>query len=162
MVTEAAEAARPVVVGVDGSFASQVALRWAFREASRLGCAMHAVRVHKPHRIIHDLVVGADPENLLEEAVRAAVGPAPYPIPVVRLELTGEPGSALVQASREAALLVVGTHSRDLARRAVLGSVSHYCAQHAFVPVVIVPTSSSDEAERMYATSTVTEPPTEH
>jgi nucleotide-binding universal stress UspA family protein len=151
-----------VVVGIDGSLPSQVALRWAFREARRLGCTLQAAYVHRPHRIVHDLLVGAEPEHLLDEVVRSTVGLAPYPIPLVKLELTGEPGPALVQTSRDAAMLVVGTHGRDVARRAVLGSVSHYCAQHSVVPVVIVPTRSSDDAARMFETSTASEPSTEH
>jgi len=57
------------------------------------------------------------------------------------LEVDGTPGPALVQASAEANLLVVGTREHVGADRFVEGSVSHYCLRHSQVPAVIVPLS---------------------
>ena len=51
----------------------------------------------------------------------------------------GPPGPALVGRSRDAKVLVLGTREHTGLRRAVVGSVSHYCLSHAAPPVVAVP-----------------------
>ena len=51
----------------------------------------------------------------------------------------GAPGPVLVARSRGARLLVLGTREHIGLRRAVVGSVSHYCLSHAVPPVVAVP-----------------------
>jgi nucleotide-binding universal stress UspA family protein len=58
---------------------------------------------------------------------------------VVRGEITDDaPGPALVTASRDADLLVVGPWGRGSFQTLVLGSVSAYCAKHATCTVVVV------------------------
>jgi nucleotide-binding universal stress UspA family protein len=54
----------------------------------------------------------------------------------------GAPGPVLVERSRGALVLVVGTQEHTGLRRAVARSVSHYCLAHAGVPVVAVPAVS--------------------
>jgi len=53
----------------------------------------------------------------------------------------GDAGEVLVRLAEdnEFELLVVGTQEHVGFRRAVLGSVSHYCLSHARCPVVAVP-----------------------
>ena len=46
--------------------------------------------------------------------------------------------NALVDATREALLVVVGSHGRGLAS-ALLGSTSDHLVQHAHKPVVVIP-----------------------
>ena len=60
----------------------------------------------------------------------------------------GTPGPVLVAESRDAQLLVIGTQEHTGLRRAVLGSVSHYCLSHARAPVVAIPLAdrARDEA----------------
>jgi nucleotide-binding universal stress UspA family protein len=50
----------------------------------------------------------------------------------------GDPSEALIQASEGAELLVVGRRGIGGFARAMLGSVSQRCAQHAACPVVVV------------------------
>jgi nucleotide-binding universal stress UspA family protein len=59
----------------------------------------------------------------------------------------GAPGPVHVERSRGALVLVVGTQEHTGLRRAVAGSVSHYCLSHADVPVVAVPAASAAREE---------------
>ena len=58
----------------------------------------------------------------------------------------GNAGEVLVRLGENAdvELLVVGTQEHTGLRRAVLGSVSHYCLSHAGCPVVAVPAKYLD------------------
>jgi nucleotide-binding universal stress UspA family protein len=50
----------------------------------------------------------------------------------------GHPAQALIEASKEADLLVVGRHGRGAFTGMLLGSVSIHCVTGAFCPVVVV------------------------
>ncbi|CAM8982942.1 unnamed protein product [Rhodiola kirilowii] len=54
--------------------------------------------------------------------------------------MEGDPRNALCEAveKHHAAMLVIGNHGRGAIKRAVLGSVSDYCAHHAHCSVLIV------------------------
>jgi nucleotide-binding universal stress UspA family protein len=133
-----------IVVGINGSAASSLALRWAAEEA-RLRAA--------PLRIVHTwevpsgegMVAGAafreaTEQEALERAmtwVETALGTPDAPGTV---EITEGPAAAvLVARSRAAALLVLGTQAHSGIRRLISGSVSHFCLSHATCPVVAVP-----------------------
>lgn len=57
--------------------------------------------------------------------------------------MIGSPAPALVRVARGAAMLVVGSRGAGAVARAVLGSVSGYCARHADCPVVIISKAKS-------------------
>ena len=149
----------PVVVGVDGSLDSIVALGWpptgprdgrpdagcrARLAASPARSALPGSRVHTREEAARD--AHAD----VESALRHTFGPTPVDLTIDVEVLEGEPGPLLVSAAREASLLVVGTRGHGALARLLLGSVSTYCAQHATCTVVIVPTPSAAAAERLY------------
>jgi nucleotide-binding universal stress UspA family protein len=48
------------------------------------------------------------------------------------------PAEELVELSREASLLVVGSHGHGAIRGLLLGSVALHCALHAAAPVLVV------------------------
>ena len=52
--------------------------------------------------------------------------------------LTGSAREVLVEASKDADLLVVGSHGHSAVGGLMIGSVSAYCIHHAAVPVVVV------------------------
>ncbi|MGW1011164.1 universal stress protein [Streptomyces termitum] len=91
------------------------------------------------------LPLADDTEELLAEARReqaARLDPFAARWPGVELVRTVSPGDAaglLVDASGEAALLVVGRHHRHRIAELLVGSVAHAVLQHAACPVAVVP-----------------------
>jgi nucleotide-binding universal stress UspA family protein len=73
----------------------------------------------------------------LEETLRE-VGADTDGVAIERRVDQGAPAAVLVEESRGADLLVVGSRGHGGFAQLLLGSVSQQCAQHAFCPVVIV------------------------
>ena len=135
---------RPVVVvGVDGSAASIEALRWAATTASTTGAAIHIVTTwdyptgYGMEAAIGDWDPAADARQIVENAIAAAF-PVSRPDAVSTAIVRGHPAQALIDASRDAAMLVVGSRGRGGFKGLLLGSVSAYCAEHALCPVVVI------------------------
>ncbi|GGM68281.1 universal stress protein [Dactylosporangium sucinum] len=127
---------RPVVVGIDGSPAAFGAVRWAADEALRHG---------QPLRIVHALEVPVvqeeeafpDEQRLVLDAAAEARNWQPG-LDVTTATSHGSPGSMLVEQSRHASLVVVGSRGRGGFRALLLGSVSLQVAAHAHCPVLVV------------------------
>jgi nucleotide-binding universal stress UspA family protein len=138
----------PVVVGVDGSPEASGAVMQAFEEAwlreARL-VALHAWLdpvAREPGDmlpLVHDVdQVRNEEARGLAEAVAGCR--EEYPDVTVREELVRGPArAALIDASVEAQLLVVGTRGRGGIRGLLLGSVSQAVLHHAQCPVLAVP-----------------------
>src|SRR4051812_22778590 len=150
-----------IVVGVDGSEASQHALDWALDEALLRGCAVRAVRVWN-FEPMSDWVpttlreVRANAVEALAEAVRTAVAGRPVAPAVEQVTVEGDPAGELVRAASDAALLVVAGHRGEHLRKAVLGSVSAACVRRSRVPVVVLPpkiewAADAEDAEKARA-----------
>ena len=135
---DASEAVRgPVVVGVDGTAASSAAVEFAFHRA-----AME----RRPLTVLHaswDLRtrVSAVPDlsSYAERVAETVAGLCErYPdVAVTERYRRGEPVRQLVEASREASLVVVGSRGRRLLSRALSGSVSRAVAERAACPVAV-------------------------
>ncbi|MBM7440248.1 universal stress protein [Streptomyces sp. HB132] len=133
-----------VVVGVDGSVPSQQALRWAADHAQLTGAVVEAVCAWDTPSEIGwagpATEAGFDLERArlrFAEGIRAVFGDV-QPAEVHEMLVQGDPSEVLVKASEGAELLVVGNRGRGGFARAMLGSVSQRCAQHARCPVVVV------------------------
>lgn len=137
-----------IVVGVDGSEESRAALRWALEEARLRGAALTAVYAWSypmvPGRGIAPAalavpagVLRQEAEELVESAA-AEVGGEEAGVTLRCVAVEGPPTDVLVEASKDADLLVVGSHGRGDVAGLLLGSVSRHCAHHAWCPVVIV------------------------
>ncbi|MDF6022471.1 universal stress protein [Streptomyces sp. JH34] len=133
-----------VVVGVDGSGPSQEALRWAAQHAQLTGAVVEAVCAWETPSEAGwagpATEAGFDLEDArrrFSEGIRAVFGDV-RPAVVHEILVRGDPSEVLVKASEGADLLVVGNRGRGGFARAMLGSVSQRCAQHAACPVVVV------------------------
>jgi nucleotide-binding universal stress UspA family protein len=135
-----------VVVGVDGSAESVAALRWAARYAAASGARVQALLAwHYPG------AVGGPPMEKAPEAIHeqtdaqmhetldAAIAKAGQEAAGVEKHTAyGHPAQALIEASNEADLLVVGRHGHGAFRGMLLGSVSIHCVTGAHCPVVVI------------------------
>ncbi|MFE9773673.1 universal stress protein [Streptomyces sp. NPDC005931] len=133
-----------VVVGVDGSPSSYAALRWADRYARTVGGVVEAIHVWDTPSARGWSGPAIDPDFDLQQARERfaeelhTVFPDDRPAHLREHLVEGDPSEALIQASEGAELLVVGRRGRGAFARAMLGSVSQRCAQHAACPVVVV------------------------
>jgi nucleotide-binding universal stress UspA family protein len=127
-----------IVVGIDGSDASKAALRWAVEDARVREEPMPGADVAPAVPIDLPGLVTEFHEGALRfvtEFVDEVVGNA-VTVNVAPIAVEDEPAKALLDASRDADLLVVGSHGHGLSGL-FLGSVSLECAQHAACPVLI-------------------------
>lgn len=126
-----------VVVGVKGEPGEDPVVRWAYEEADSRGAgivALHAVggEFSPRRRVIEDMELSAGVAGMSED----------FPdVPVKELVSDRTAPRALVEASHNAALVVVGARPRkkNLIGMA-LGRVNHAALHHSRCPVVLVPT----------------------
>ena len=131
-----------VVVGVDGSEGSARALRWAFEEARRRGARLQAVfawsYLDQPEGRFDAAYGEDDAGRQLDEALDAVAGDFDD-VDVERVVVCDLAARALLDASRDADLLVVGSRGVGGFKGLLLGSVGQQVVQHAPCPVVVVP-----------------------
>jgi len=131
----------PVVVGIDGSPASERATAIAFEEASRRGVDLVAVHAWSDFSAFDLPPEGWDElEKHAEEtlAERLAGWHERYPdVSVRRVVSPDRPGHQLLEQSESAQLTVVGSHGRGGFAGMLLGSVSSAVAQSARMPVIV-------------------------
>ncbi|WP_104165034.1 universal stress protein [Arthrobacter sp. SX1312] len=132
-----------IVVGVDGSQQSVEALRYAQRlapvfDATILAVAAWDYPAEYPGYVPLGTSEFADAAKIhLEHAITTAYG-EDVPSGLETTVIFAHPGKALVQASRDAALLIVGRRGHGTFRGLLLGSVSASCVSHAHCPVLVV------------------------
>ena len=134
----------PVLLGVDGSPASEAAAAWAFDEASQRGVALVALHAWSDVGVFP--ILGMDwrtyqhqGEELL--AQRLASWQERYPdVHVSRRLVCDTPARWLLEESQNAQMVVIGSHGRGGFGGALLGAVSSAVAQLAKVPVIVVRT----------------------
>lgn len=143
-----------IVVGVDGSNESLEALRWALGEARLRATAVRAVRVWEYPFVAPSAEwtlgapapqpVAVDPQEVRHLAetqldqVVSEVEPDAAGVQIEQHVIEGHPANALVEASKGADLLVVGSRGHGGFAGLLLGSVSQACVHHAHCPVVVV------------------------
>jgi nucleotide-binding universal stress UspA family protein len=138
------------IVGVDGSHGAHRALEWAMKEAAVHLAPLTVLTVHE---VASDgwtgnpiILPAGEPElektrYAAEEAVaKAAIHLGESCPDSVRIRtVNGIPAQELINASRDADLLVVGSRGVGGFTRLMMGSVSNQVVHHAHCPVVVVP-----------------------
>jgi nucleotide-binding universal stress UspA family protein len=152
-----------IVVGVDGSSGGDAALRWALTEARLRKSRLHVIYAYQPPRLEFTEAAGgpagiappiafspeeadrvtkaaqAEAQGVIDSALRRAGAEAADGAEIERAPIVGSAAQALIEAGRDAELLVVGSRGHGGFVGLLLGSVSQQCAQHPPCPVVILP-----------------------
>jgi nucleotide-binding universal stress UspA family protein len=150
-----------VVVGYDGTPSSRLALEWAAETARQLGSRL---------TIVHSVNLSMVPafpavdlshvEPMLEHAAKSLVDEGAEhaskslePSLISTQYWLGSPAGQLVDASKDADLLVVGSRGRGRLRSGILGSTSYAVTAHAHCPVVVVrgPGDADADTDELHA-----------
>jgi nucleotide-binding universal stress UspA family protein len=133
-----------IVVGVDGSPTSDLALDWAVEEATRRVLPLHIIHAFSYGYPMTDIGIGYAVNGLRQLADRvrkdavARARRAGRDLVITWSEPACRPAPALVEASETAGTVVLGARGMSAARGVFMGSVSVQVAAHARCPVVIV------------------------
>src|SRR5215469_14329702 len=139
-----------ITVGIDGSAHSSRALEWALNEGAARHAPVTVLTVHSvpmsgwtgnPITLPRDAADLQSERQAAEELTAKALsqlGDA-QPSSVTVRAIIGFPAEELIEASRTADLMVVGSRGAGGFARLLIGSVSGQVVQHAHCPVVVVP-----------------------
>ena len=133
-----------LVVGIDGSESALAALDWAADLAASTGAAVEVLATWSwPSGHGASLVIpagydpAADAEGMVAQAVEGALARHPG-VAFVPVVVEGHAAPVLVEASKGADLLALGTRGHGEVSGMLLGSVSEHCAAHAHSPVLVM------------------------
>jgi nucleotide-binding universal stress UspA family protein len=131
----------PVVVGVDGSPASELAVEQAFDFASMLGVRLVAVHTWIANELPYPATVTPTGDEERELALLAeclAGWSEKYPdVEVLRVCKQASPGAELLARARDAQLIVVGSHGHSGLAGTLLGSTSQRLLHRSPCPVLV-------------------------
>ncbi|WP_292988445.1 universal stress protein [Mycobacterium sp.] len=142
-----------IVVGVDGSGYSNVAVRWAAREAVMRNARLtlvHVISMPHPFWFGSELreLYEADAQGILEDAV-TDVHDAAKDHASLELDCQSyfsQPASKLLDMSKDADLVVTGARGLGTVSRLLLGSVSTALIHHARCPVAVIHQDASSSS----------------
>jgi nucleotide-binding universal stress UspA family protein len=151
---------RTVIVGHDGSPTAGLALTWALDYAARCGARVRVIRAWsmstapRPASMTRGFVPPLEDfeEAVLERLradVDAVVAEQGSTVEVVSEAFRGAPPNGLIEASRDADLVVVGARGLGGFKGLALGSVSEQCVRHAGCPVVVIRDEHSADIDRL-------------
>jgi nucleotide-binding universal stress UspA family protein len=139
---------RPIVLGVGEDAHSTEAVRFAFQETEERRVALEAVRAWRrpSHESADHPLLAGEPAHhheqraaeTLEAALRDAVADHPS-VELRRRVGAGTVREALLGASADAGLFVVGARRRQGHFGLQLGRVAHAVLHHSACPVAVVP-----------------------
>lgn len=139
-----------ITVGIDGSHDAHRALEWAVKEAAIRHVPLTVVTVHEvavSGWTGHPIILPMDQPDVekfrqaAEETVAKALAQLgeSQPASVTVRAVNGLAAQELIEASRDADLLVVGSRGGGGFARLMLGSIGDKVMRHAHCPVVVVP-----------------------
>lgn len=138
-----------IVVGVDGSECSTAAVRWAAAEAVVRQAPLTLVCAAIPGPVATWSSTGIlpaaiadwqrdDSEQIVRNAQKEADTIVGGAVPITAEVVSEGPAPALLERSRDAALVVVGSNGRGAIARTVLGSVSMALLHRSHCPVAVI------------------------
>lgn len=146
-----------IVVGVDGSDHSRIALARAIVEARLRDAVVEAVHVWSPPTYWGNMEYGvaqlptpSEVEEAARDRLEEVLSSCPRDVAIEPIVVQGGVGQTLIAQSQGAELLVVGSRGRGGFAGLVLGSTSHAVVGHAHCPVLVVP-SDADVPDRVAA-----------
>ncbi|MGW2642804.1 universal stress protein [Streptomyces sp. NPDC001348] len=139
---------RDVVLGLNSSAPNDAVIAFAFEAASQRAARLRVVHGRSPelpyydnggdlNAELHDELTG-EMHRCLTEALEPWRDKFPG-VEVTEQAVVGKAGSHLVEASRDASLVVVGRRRRRTAIGVVIAPVTHAVLHHATAPVAVVP-----------------------
>ncbi|GAA3775856.1 universal stress protein [Streptomyces chiangmaiensis] len=147
-VPSAATPFRPVVLGLDIERPDDYLIAFAFAAAARRGTSLRVVHGWNPpyyydtYGVATDLGLREELARQESTALTEVLRPWREKFPAVEIieqSHYGTPGNHLVDASREACLVVVGRRARRSPLGTHIGSVTHAVLHHSTAPVAVVP-----------------------
>jgi len=147
-----------IVVGVDGSEGAGNALVWALEESGRSRAAVEVVHAWQPPMVVSPVGIPGRPwdttefqvhaRRVVDDSIKLAEETCTREYgPVTGMAVEGHTSAVLIDASRGADLLVVGSRGLGGFKGLLLGSVSQRCLHHASCPVVVVPAAWQPRAD---------------
>ncbi|PCG85857.1 stress-inducible protein [Streptomyces sp. WZ.A104] len=141
-----ATGSRPVVLGLDTDSPDDTMITFAFEEARcRDATLTVATGWNLPSSYAYSLAAGVDlREDIIREQAMALTEVLlpwreKYPdVEVAEVSRLGSPAGLLIDASRDASLVVVGRRVRRSPFGAHIGAVAHAVMHHAIAPVAVV------------------------
>ena len=138
-----------IVVGIDGSAHSRRALEWAMREAVIRRVPVTVITVHEIAVGYRGSGVVYPEDHAVAEHVRQAaqvevdkaldqLGES-RPESVKVQSVSGTPAEAILDAAKDADMIVVGSRGAGGFTYLLMGSVSSRVAHRAYCPVVVIP-----------------------
>ncbi|MEV0244775.1 universal stress protein [Streptomyces sp. NPDC050674] len=145
-IPSAATAFRPVVLGLDTDSPDETLIAFAFDEARLRAAPLTVVQGwNLPSSYVYSLAAGVDPRDEITRERSAALTEALLPwrekypdVGITELSRLGSPANHLIDASRDASLVVVGRRVRRNPFGIHIGSVAHAVLHHATAPVAVV------------------------
>jgi nucleotide-binding universal stress UspA family protein len=133
-----------IVVGVDGSDSSVQALEWAAHQAEFTGAVLEVITTWEwptSYGWVAPVGEGWNPQvdatKMLDEILGRLREAHPNTTVHSRV-VEGRPAPVLIEASRGAELVVVGSRGHGEFAGMLLGSVGEHCVSHAHCPVLVL------------------------
>jgi nucleotide-binding universal stress UspA family protein len=132
-----------IVVGFDGSQSSLDALEWAVRQTILTDGTLVVVMTWEwptSYGWAVPIPDDFDPEADVRKVLDTAIAGVTAEHPAIKVEarlISGHPSPALVEASKGADVLVVGSRGHGEFVGMLIGSVSEYCVTNAHCPVLV-------------------------
>ncbi|MFJ7175725.1 universal stress protein [Streptomyces massasporeus] len=145
-IPSAATGFRPVVLGLDTDSPDDTVITFGFEEAGRRGAALTVVTGwNLPLSYGYSLAAGVDLREDFAREQAAALTEALLPwrekypdVKVTEVSRFGSPANHLIDAARDASLVVVGRRVRRSPFGVHIGAVAHAVMHHATAPVAVV------------------------